>query len=62
MKHLAVAALAVTTTLFILVSILIRVNHPELTETQLLGRYWVLYLLNVVSMLFAIYEFRDDDR
>ena len=29
---------------------------------QQLGRYWVLYLLNVVSMLFAIYEFRDDDR
>lgn len=60
-RALFTVGLAVNATLFILVSIIIRVRHPELTETQLLGRYWLLYLANIGAVVGCLYELRDDE-
>lgn len=51
LDKLLVVLSSVMVTLFILVNILIRINHPELSEVELFGRYWRLYAVNVVPLM-----------
>lgn len=61
MRNVLVSAvIASALVLAIITQIVVRVAHPEMTETQLLGRYWFAFYWPIVSIVLLMFAFKDD--